>query len=387
MIYATPDPDLEDDAVLEEIHGMRVDLADVLRTPKRWAGALRRSTLARAIRGSNSIEGYNVDVDDAAAAIDDEAPLSADEQTFAEIRGYRQALGYVLAMTSDPDFALDVSTLRSMHFMMLGHDLGKSPGRYRTGPIYVHDDETGQIVYEGADATDVPRLMTELTAEIRAETAVDPLVRGAMAHLNLVMIHPFRDGNGRMARALQTLVLSRCGVAEPTFSSIEEWLGHNTDDYYRVLAVTGGGRWRPEGDAGLWLKFNLRAHHMQAQTTSRRFREAAEIWAALDEVIGEHGLPERVTDELYDAAIGFRIRRASYVKRAGIEQRTATRDLGRLADVGLLRRVGETSGRHYVAGPVLERMRSERVSPRRPLDDPYPALRTELLAARTVSGA
>lgn len=62
-----------------------------------------------------------------------------------------------------------------------------------------------------------------------------------MAHLNLVMIHPFRDGNGRMARALQTLVLALDEVLEPTFSSIEEWLGSNTADYYLVLAATGRG--------------------------------------------------------------------------------------------------------------------------------------------------
>jgi Fic family protein len=49
-----------------------------------------------------------------------------------------------------------------------------------------------------------------------------------MAHLNLVVIHPFRDGNGRMARALATLVLSRSDIGEPEFSSIEEWLGANT---------------------------------------------------------------------------------------------------------------------------------------------------------------
>ena len=60
-----------------------------------------------------------------------------------------------------------------------------------------------------------------------------------MAHLNLVMIHPFRDGNGRMARALATLVLTRSDIGEPEFSSIEEWLGANTEDYYSVLAHTG----------------------------------------------------------------------------------------------------------------------------------------------------
>jgi Fic family protein len=74
--------------------------------------------------------------------------------------------------------------------------------------------------------------MEELAVSLQADLDIDPLVRGAMAHLNLVMIHPYRDGNGRMARALQTLTISRQTIVEPAFSNIEEWLGHNTDDYY-----------------------------------------------------------------------------------------------------------------------------------------------------------
>jgi Fic family protein len=204
MIYASPSITSEDRDVLAQIHEMRRQLANVLRTPRRWQGGLRRTMLARAIRGSNSIEGYLVAEDDAAAALDDDNPLSADEQTWAEIRGYRQALGYVLQMAGDPHFTIDTSVLRSMHYMMLAHDLSKSPGQYRTGPIFVHDDRRELVVYEGPDAGRVPSLMGELAADLQADADIDPLVRGAMAHLNLAMIHPFRDGNGRMARALQT---------------------------------------------------------------------------------------------------------------------------------------------------------------------------------------
>ncbi|MGS2616563.1 Fic family protein [Micromonospora sp. LZ34] len=373
-IYTTPGLTSKDRSVLAEIYQMRSTLADVLRTPRRWTGGLRRTMLARAILGSNSIEGYVVAEDDAAAALENEEPLSADQRTFAEIRGYRQALGYVLQSAGDPYFRYDTSIIRSMHYMMLSHDLSKSPGQYRRGPIYVHDERTDRRVYEGADAIEVPGLMDELAERLRSDEHVDPLVKAAMAHLNLVMIHPFRDGNGRMARALQTLVLSRDAIVEPAFSSIEEWLGSNTEDYYRVLAVTGRGRWNPHESAHLWVSFNLRAHHMQAQTVARRFQEAPAIWAELDALVASEKLPERVTGLLYEAVLGYRVRRPLYVKLAEVEERTATRDLARLADQGLLEARGERRGRHYVAGVALDQVRRRIREQRRPIKDPYPAM-------------
>jgi Fic family protein len=378
MIYASPMLTSEDGTVLAEIHEMRRQLASTLRAPRRWQGGLRRTMLARAIRGSNSIEGYVVDEDDAAAALDDEEPLSADERTWAEIRGYRQALGYVLQMAADPHFVIDTSAMRSMHYMMLAHDLSKSPGQYRTGTIYVHDEKRDIVVYEGPDAGRVPALMEELAASLRADVDVDPLVRGAMAHLNLVMIHPYRDGNGRMARALQTLTISRQTIVEPAFSSIEEWLGHNTDDYYHVLAATGQGTWRPRPDANLWAAFNIRAHHMQAQTVAQRMDEASEIWKELDDLISAHHLPERMTGMLYEAVLGYRIRRPGYMKMTGVEKHTATRDLGRLAELELLHARGETRGRHYLAGERLRRLREDCRKRRRPIIDPYPWMQARL---------
>jgi Fic family protein len=377
-IYAAPPLTREDDAVLNEIHRMRKNLRSVLRTPTRWQGGLRRSALARAIRGSNSIEGYQVAEDDAAAAVDGEEPLSADEKTFLEIQGYRQALGYVLAMRDEDYGAFDTTEIRAMHYMMLSHDHTKSPGRYRTGPIYVRDDRRDQVVYEGPDASNVPALMDALVDSLHTGLSLDPIVRSAMAHLNLVMIHPFRDGNGRMARALATSVLTRSDIGEPEFSSIEEWLGANTEDYYSVLARTGRGHWEPRDDAHLWLTFNLRAHHMQAQTVARRVDEAGRTWIELDQLVSEHGLSERTTDAMFDAVLGYRIRRAIYLKHAEVTEQTASRDLAALATEGILTPQGNGRGRYYIAGEPIRQIQERRRARRTPLIDPYPWMKAKL---------
>src|SRR5438270_583138 len=93
------------------------------------------------------------------------------------------------------------------------------------------------------------------TTFVRALQGSNTIVRGAMAQLNLTMIHPFKDGNGRMARALQTLVMARGGILSPIFSSIEEWLGRNTDAYYNILGEVGQGSWNPQYDAAPWVRF------------------------------------------------------------------------------------------------------------------------------------
>jgi Fic family protein len=378
VLYTAPTLTSADETVLGEIHQMRRELRHVLRTPRRWEGSLRRSALARAIQGSNSIEGYVVAEDDAAAALDGEEPISADEKTFAEIQGYRQALGYVLAMGDAEYSTFNATEIRAMHYMMLAHDHSKSPGRYRKGPIYVHDERSDQVVYEGPDAAMVPELIDALVDSLHTGHSSDPVVRSAMAHLNLVMIHPFRDGNGRMARALATLVLTRSDIGEPEFSSIEEWLGANTDDYYSVLAHTGRGSWPPRDNAHMWLTFNLRAHHMQAQTIARRVGEAGDTWKELDALVSAHDLPERAMEAMFDAVLGYRVRRAGYLKRADVTEQTATRDLAALTAAGILTAHGNGRGRYYVAGEPLHLIQERRRSRRMPLRDPYPWMRAKL---------
>lgn len=372
MLFASSALHQEDLRVADEVEQMREDLRHALQEPKRWQGVLRRNLKARAIRGSNSIEGYHVSLGDASAAVEEEEPLEADEKTWTEILGYRRATTYVQHLAHDQHFSYNEGLVRSLHYMMLAHDLSKSPGLYRLREIFVEDEETQEIVYEGPDADVVAGLMEELYVDLNQADEQPVLVRAAMAHLNLVMIHPFRDGNGRMARALQTLVLARDGILSPEFSSVEEYLGRNTPAYYRILAEVGAGAWHPERDVTAWIRFNLRAHHIQAQTVKRRVAEAGLMFGRLDELAARHGLPDRVSSVLYDAAIGLRVRRSIYARDAGLRDGTATLDLRNLVAVGLLVPHGATKGRTYTASQDLVTLRREVRSqyPRRPAD-PY----------------
>ncbi len=201
-------------------------------------------------------------------------------------------------------------------------------------------------MYEGPPFAFMPVLMDELMADVRSAPPDLPVyVRAAMAHLNLVMIHPFRDGNGRMARCLQTLVLSRDQVAAPVFSSIEEFLGHNTEGYYTVLAVTADGQLQPSRDTTAWVRFNLRAHHIQAQTVPARNGETAALWNGVEALVNSEGLPERSVPAVFDAAYGLRLRRSNYERSTGVEPKRATRDLSALVSAGLLLAEGEKRGR------------------------------------------
>lgn len=374
MIFATPVCDERERAVIAEIGELRRNLKFQVQEPERWTGQLRRMSLGRAIQSSNSIEGINASLDDALAVAAGEEPMDADRETAAALAGYRQAMTYVLQLSSDPDFSYGEDLIKSLHFIMLQHDLSKRPGRWRPGVIYVRHEPSGEIVYEGPDAERVPGLVQELVQSLNS-TGDDPvLVRAAMAHLNLVLIHPFKDGNGRMARCLQTLVLAREGILAPEFSSIEEYLGHNTDAYYNVLKQVAGGYWQPKNDARPWVRFCLTAHYRQVRTLLFRAREAMRLWHALDVAARAHGLPERVIVPMFDAAQGFRVRNATYRSAmAGDElsEQTAGRDLKALVDRGLLVPKGERRGRYYVASDSLTAIRAKTLEVKVPIEDPF----------------
>ncbi len=356
MLFDLPALDSQEAEIVGTIEQMRRSLRYQLHQPRRWLGNLRRLSFARAIQGSNSIEGFVAALDDVAAVEAGEEPLDADAETKLALWGCREAMTHVLQLArEEEDFEHSTQLLKSLHFMMTSYDMTARPGLWRAGPIFVHDEDTEEVVYEGPTVELVPPLMRELESDLRDPADQPGLLRGAMAHLNLVMIHPFRDGNGRMARCLQTLVLAREGVLEPEFCSIEEYLGRNTRSYYDVLAEVGQGSWHPEHDPRPWVRFNLKAHYLQAQTLLQRVKESEQLWVALERLTTREGFPDRVIEGLWDAAIGHRVRRATYLRFVSepISEQAAGRDLRQLAERGILVPHGEKRGRYYTGSKEL----------------------------------
>lgn len=374
MLFETPELQDPEKAVLAQVDELKKKLRHRLYEPRRWSGSLRRVQFARAVRGSNSIEGYDAALDDAAAINMGEAPLDANEETRLAIKGYRDAMTFVLQLADEDDFEYSEQLLKSLQFMMTSYDLKKGPGLWRPGAIFVRDDNTGEIVYEGADVDDVPKLMRELVEQLNAHEEGPAMVRAAMAHLNLVMVHPFRDGNGRMARCLQTLVLAREGILSPVFCSIEEYLGRNTQAYYDVLVQVGQGSWQPESDARPWMRFCLTAHLRQARTTLRRVKESERLWGELEELAERRSFADRLIPLMFDASIGFRVRNATYraMHDDEITEGTASRDLKQLVDAGLLVPHGEKRGRYYAGSDQLRGLWRGIAAARDPRDDSDP---------------
>ena len=304
------------------------------------------------------------------------SPLSAaaGDETQQAVVGYRDAMAYIQQTPVMEFFTYSETVLSALHFMITKYQPMKWPGRYRTGGIFVSSADPLEPMHTGPDADQVPGLMGELIDWLRDGDLGSPAYgRAAMAHLNLVAIHPWRDGNGRTARALHTLILARTGELAPEFSSIEEWLGEqtNTLQYYEALRAAQGGSFQPRRDAHPWLRFVLAAHHRQAQRVQRRYEWTVRLWNDLARLAEERGLGGRTVSALYAAAIG-ELRRTTYQQDEALSRDQAVRDVQALVRTGLLAARGHATGRVYVlAGVAAEIAEAAAAAVRGPARDPY----------------
>jgi Fic family protein len=344
----------------EQVLGQIDDLRDHLRhqiqgTSAPWTQRLRKFLTADAVAASNSIEGFRVSTVDVQDLMDGERDVEVSPEDREETLAYQRLMTYLQTLHDVEDFAFSKGLLNALHWMLQGHrhTARRPAGQWRRGPVHVTDARDPSIAaYTAPDAHKVPALMAELVAWLEHDDGDHPLIRAAMAHLNLVSIHPWADGNGRMSRSLQTLLITREGVLAPEFSSIEAWLGRpgNTWEYYRELGLRGP-TYQPDQDVSSWIRFNLTAYHQQAQSVQGGWDRSAAVWETLRAFAADGGLDERVLAALHDVAMTGRVRRSRYERAEGLSVQQAQRDLRDLVSGGILQPVGRTRARYYLAGP------------------------------------
>lgn len=185
---------------------------------------LRRINRIRTIHGSLAIEGNTLSEEEIATILDGK-PIAAPLRDIQEVRNAIRA--YDQYQQLHP--ASETDLLRAHELLMTG--LLDAPGHYRRGQVSVMGQ--GQIHHIGPPARRVPQLMTNLLAWLDS-TDEHPLVASSVFHYEFEFIHPFEDGNGRMGRLWQTLILTRW---KPLFAHIpvESLIHVKQEDYYEAI--------------------------------------------------------------------------------------------------------------------------------------------------------
>jgi hypothetical protein len=355
MIYRTPGLSKFQSA-LGTLDQLRAELGQRVSVPSRWVGSLRRSARASAVESSVSIEGFRVPAGEGLEIIAEPSVTHVlDDENRMAVACYAHAMDHVGVMAFDPVFEWSDRAIMDLHFDACSFQRDRSPGLWRTGPVTV-TGEGGRIAYEGPPAERVVGLMAEVVEWLRSgDLDAHVVVRAAMAHLHTVSVHPFRDGNGRISRIVQSLVLAREGLLAPELASIEDHLASHTGEYYATLQRVQGGTYSPDRDASEWVAFCIDAHITQARRRLEQIAAAARRWQNLEALVTDRGWPERLVIALEQSLVGG-TDRTKYEREAEISPATASNDFRRLLDARLVIQRGRARSTSYVASDELRRL-------------------------------
>lgn len=204
---------------------------------------LRKNNRIKSIHSSLKIEANSLSLNQVRDVINGKLVLG-EQKEIQEVKNAYDAYEKILDL--DP---YSIDDLKKFHGIMTRYIVEES-GDFRRGEEGVFNGE--QCIFMAPPAQYVPQLMNELFGWMReAQTKVHPLVLSSVFHYEFVFIHPFSDGNGRMARLWHTAILSKW---KPIFEyiPIESQVEKFQEDYYDAIA-----RCHVEGESTFFIEFML----------------------------------------------------------------------------------------------------------------------------------
>lgn len=328
-------------AELDEFKGRWQALGKV--APDRLS-ALRRVATIESVGSSTRIEGAKLsddEVDRLLSGLDVRSFRSRDEQ---EVAGYAEVMELVFEGWGD--MPLTENHVKQLHGALLKYSDKdeRHRGQYKTQSNQVEAfDEAGRsvgVIFQTASPFETPMKMAELVGWTNAALAANEhhalLVIGTFV-VRFLAVHPFQDGNGRLARVLTTLLLLRTGYSYVPYSSLERIVEENKDDYYRTLRRAQSTLDQDESRLGDWLLFFLRCLVQQKDVLARKI-ERERLMAARSPL----------TEQLLELARQHgRLTMTAAVKLTGANRNTIKVHLRQLVEAGEMRLMGRGRGSWY----------------------------------------
>ena len=258
--------------------------------------ALRRVATIESIGSSTRIEGSKLTDREVERLLSNLAIRKFETRDEQEVAGYAELMELIFRAWQDMPFT--ENHVKQLHQILLQHSQKDEwhRGNYKThsNNVAAFDERGSQIgiVFETATPFDTPRLMTELVQWVNDErrnsgtsgAALHPLLVIGIFVVVFLEIHPFQDGNGRLSRALTTLLLLQAGYAHVPYSSLESVIEASKEGYYLALRQTQGTirtdapNWQP------WLLFFLRSLAEQVRRLEKKIEREKIVLAALPEL-------------------------------------------------------------------------------------------------------
>ncbi|MDO8429558.1 MAG: Fic family protein [Candidatus Daviesbacteria bacterium] len=206
-----------------------------------WEAKFRREALERTVHHGTHLEGNQLSFEQAQEVLDGRT-VTARERDIQEVINLRNVLKFIDSIFdkigSGKSYILTLDTIFEIHRITMEKLLGEGQtGKVRGRQVVIRNTQTGQITYTPPPAVEVPFLMEDLINWVNSESSSDfhPVIKAAIIHYEVARIHPFVDGNGRVARALATLILFLEGYDIKKFFSLEEYFDADQMNYYLTL--------------------------------------------------------------------------------------------------------------------------------------------------------
>jgi len=334
---------------------MLVQIAEIDEFKGAWTGfvnlrpeqlkALKKVSTIESIGSSNRIEGNKLsdsEVEELLSHINKKSFKSRDEE---EVAGYAELMNLIFDNYSV--IPLSENYIMQLHKILLqytGKD-SRHRGKYKTlsnavAAFDTNGKEIG-IVFETAAPYDTPRLMEELIEWTRKnldDPFLHPLIVIGVFIVHFLAIHPFQDGNGRLSRALTTMLLLKKGYAYVPYSSMESIIEAAKEGYYRSLRRTQKGIWGARVDYGPWLSFFLTT----LQKQKRHLEDKINAIAGDDINLSRNQM--RIL-KLFDDSAQWGS--SEIAAQSGMNMETVKKNLASLVEAGYLIKHGRTKGAWY----------------------------------------